>query len=132
MQNRNTPHFTVSAADKVNSLSMEESNHDLHLRVYITGGGCSGYQYGFTFDDKVADDDWVIEQRCSDQKTVVKVLIDSMCYPYLKTAEIDYVRNIEGEHFVIRNPAAKTTCGCGASFSIEQEEHEQEQGDGHG
>ena len=123
MNQRTSPHFTVSAADKVNSLRIEENNNNLHLRVSISGCGCSGYQYGFTFDDKIAEDDFVIEQLCSDQKTVVKVLINSMCYPYLKSAEIDYTQNLQGEHFVIRNPNAKTTCGCGTSFSIEQDDN---------
>lgn len=118
--------FTVNAADKVNSLRLEEENPNLHLRVYITGGGCSGFQYGFTFDEQIAEDDTIIEQHCSDGTSVVKVLIDPMSYPYLNQAEIDYVQNIQGEHFVIRNPNAKTTCGCGSSFSIEQAEDETE------
>jgi iron-sulfur cluster insertion protein len=114
--------FSVSAADKVASLIAEEENPDLNLRVYITGGGCSGFQYGFTFDESVQEDDIVIKQSCSDSDASVKLLIDSMSYQYLQEAEIDYVQGIQGEQFVIRNPNAKTTCGCGSSFSIGDDE----------
>ncbi|GGI91355.1 iron-sulfur cluster insertion protein ErpA [Legionella impletisoli] len=113
--------FTVSAADKVASLIAEEKNPNLNLRVYITGGGCSGFQYGFTFDETIQEDDVIIEQVCTDAEKSVKLLVDSMSYQYLKEAEIDYVQGIQGEQFVIRNPNAKTTCGCGSSFSIENE-----------
>lgn len=113
--------FTVSAADKVASLIAEENNPALNLRVYITGGGCSGFQYGFTFDEVTNPDDTVIEQQCSDNNVTVKLLIDSMSIQYLNEAEIDYVQGIQGEQFVIRNPNAKTTCGCGSSFSIDEE-----------
>ncbi|MCP0914395.1 MULTISPECIES: iron-sulfur cluster insertion protein ErpA [Legionella] len=116
-----TIHFTVSAADKVASLIAEEENPNLNLRVYITGGGCSGFQYGFTFDETINEDDTVIEQICSNGASSVKLLVDSMSYQYLQKAEIDYIQNIQGEQFVIRNPNAKTTCGCGSSFSIEEE-----------
>ncbi len=104
--------FTDSAARKVAELLAEENNPDLKLRVYITGGGCSGFQYGFTFDDKIAEDDTVIE------KHGVTVLIDSMSLPYLQGAEIDYKEDLAGARFVIRNPNAQTTCGCGSSFSV--------------
>lgn len=114
--------FTTSAADKVAALIEEENNPDLNLRVYITGGGCSGFQYGFTFDSKIQEDDTVIEKSCSDGSTSVKLLIDAMSFQYLSSAEIDYVQGIQGEQFVIRNPNAKTTCGCGSSFSIEDED----------
>ncbi len=114
--------FSVSAADKVASLIAEEKNPALNLRVYITGGGCSGFQYGFTFDETIADDDTVIEQLCSDGKTFIKLLVDAMSYQYLQSAEIDYIQDLNGEQFVIRNPNAKTTCGCGSSFSIEDDE----------
>lgn len=114
-------HFSVSAADKVASLIAEEDNPNLNLRVYITGGGCSGFQYGFTFDEAIQDDDTVIEQQCSNGETSVKLLVDSMSFQYLNDAEIDYVQGIQGEQFVIRNPNAKTTCGCGSSFSIDDE-----------
>lgn len=114
--------FTVNAADKIDSLRTEEKNLSLNLRVYITGGGCSGFQYGFTFDEKIQADDTVVEQTCSDGHTNVKLLIDAMSYQYLQNAEIDYVQGIQGEQFVIRNPNAKTTCGCGSSFSIDDDE----------
>ena len=114
--------FTVSAADKVASLIAEEDNPRLNLRVYITGGGCSGFQYGFTFDESIQADDTVIEQACSDDHPPVKLLIDSMSIQYLNEAEIDYVQGIQGEQFVIRNPNAKTTCGCGSSFSMDDDE----------
>lgn len=104
--------FTDAAAAKVRELIEEEGNPNLKLRVFITGGGCSGFQYGFTFDEEVADDDTVIE------KGGVTLLIDAMSYQYLVGAEIDYVEDINGAQFVIRNPNAVTTCGCGSSFSV--------------
>lgn len=115
-------YFSVSAADKVASLIAEEENPSLNLRVFVTGGGCSGFQYGFTFDEKIQDDDTIIEQTCSDGQSSVKLLVDSMSYQYLNDAEIDYVENIQGAQFVIRNPNAKTTCGCGSSFSMGDED----------
>lgn len=121
--------FTVSAADKVASLIAEENNPKLNLRVYITGGGCSGFQYGFTFDEVIQPDDTVITQYCSSNANSVKLLVDSMSIQYLNEAEIDYVQGIQGEQFVIRNPNAKTTCGCGSSFSIAEEEEEEEEKD---
>ena len=117
-------YFTVSAADKVASLIAEENNPRLNLRVYITGGGCSGFQYGFTFDEAIQADDTIVEQTCSDATSQVKLLIDPMSIQYLNQAEIDYVQGIQGEQFVIRNPNAKTTCGCGSSFSMDDEEDE--------
>lgn len=114
--------FSVSAADKVASLIKEEENPNLKLRVYITGGGCSGFQYGFTFDETTAEDDTIVETQCSDGQSSVQLLIDSMSYQYLQDAEIDYIQGIQGEQFVIRNPNAKTTCGCGSSFSIEEDD----------
>lgn len=117
-----TIYFSVNAADKVASLIEEEDNPNLNLRVYITGGGCSGFQYGFTFDEAIQEDDTVIEQKCSNGETAVKLLVDSMSFQYLSDAEIDYVQGIQGEQFVIRNPNAKTTCGCGSSFSIDDDE----------
>ena len=103
--------FTDSAANKVASLIEEEGNADLKLRVFVSGGGCSGFQYGFTFDEAVNDDDTMME------KNGVKLLIDSMSYQYLIGAEIDYKEDLEGAQFVIKNPNATTTCGCGSSFS---------------
>ncbi|MDF1757873.1 MAG: iron-sulfur cluster insertion protein ErpA [Legionellaceae bacterium] len=112
--------LTVAAADKVSSLIAEEDNPNLNLRVYITGGGCSGYQYGFTFDDVIQDDDTIVEQTCSDMQTKIRLLIDCMSLTLLKGAEIDFTTGIQ-EQFIIRNPNAKTTCGCGSSFSMEDE-----------
>src|SRR3990170_545428 len=104
--------FSVSAADKVASLIAEEENPNLNLRVYITGGGCSGFQYGFTFDENIQEGDAVVENNG------VKLLIDPMSYQYLLGAEISYTEGPEGAQFVIRNPNASTTCGCGSSFSV--------------
>ncbi|MFJ2992568.1 iron-sulfur cluster insertion protein ErpA [Pandoraea sp. NPDC087047] len=104
--------FTDSAADKVKQLIDEEGNADLKLRVFVQGGGCSGFQYGFTFDEDVNDDDTVLD------KNGVSLLIDSMSYQYLVGAEIDYKEDINGAQFVIKNPNATTTCGCGSSFSV--------------
>ncbi len=104
--------FTDAAADKVRELIEEEQNDQLKLRVYITGGGCSGFQYGFTFDESIEDGDTVIE------KNGVTLLVDPMSGQYLEGAEIDYVENLEGAQFVIRNPNAETTCGCGSSFAV--------------
>lgn len=114
-------YFSVSAADKVASLIAEENNPNLNLRVFITGGGCSGFQYGFTFDEKIQEDDTIIEQTCSDGRSTVKLLVDSMSHQFLNEAEIDFAAGIE-EKFVIRNPNAKTTCGCGSSFSMGDDE----------
>lgn len=114
-------YFSVNAADKVAALIAEEDNPNLKLRVYITGGGCSGFQYGFTFDETIQEDDTVIEQKCSDGNSHVKLIIDSLSFPYLNQAEIDYIKGLQGEQFVIRNPNAKTTCGCGSSFSMDDD-----------
>lgn len=113
--------FSISAADKVAELIKEEGNFNLNLRVSITGGGCSGFQYGFSFDEQINEDDTIVVQQCSDNKSSVKLLIDSMSYQYLHDAEIDYTQGIQGEQFVIRNPNAKTTCGCGSSFSMDDD-----------
>lgn len=104
--------FTDAAAAKVKALIDEEANEALKLRVFITGGGCSGFQYGFTFDESVNDGDTVIENGG------VTLLVDPMSFQYLAGAEIDYSEGLEGAHFVIRNPNATTTCGCGSSFSV--------------
>ena len=120
--------FTLAAALKVKSLIDEEGNPNLNLRVYITGGGCSGFQYGFTFDEVINADDVVIEKQLNDTRHFhasaqnteagsVKLLIDPMSYTYLQGAEIDYREDAAGAQFVIKNPNAKTTCGCGSSFS---------------
>ena len=104
--------FTDSAANKVKALIEEEGNSELKLRVFVTGGGCSGLQYGFTFDEVQNEDDSVME------KNGVKLLIDPMSYQYLVGAEIDYTEGLEGAQFVIKNPNAQSTCGCGSSFSV--------------
>jgi iron-sulfur cluster insertion protein len=104
--------FTDAAASKVSELLKEEDNPDLKLRVFISGGGCSGFQYGFTFDEKIEDGDVQVENGG------VVLLVDPMSVQYLMGAEIDYREDLEGAQFVIRNPNATTTCGCGSSFSI--------------
>jgi iron-sulfur cluster insertion protein len=104
--------FTDAAAAKVKSLLIEENNPELKLRVYITGGGCSGFQYGFTFDANVNDDDTKVD------KEGVTLLIDSMSFQYLVGAKIDYLEDLSGARFVIENPNATSTCGCGSSFSV--------------
>lgn len=114
--------FTVSAADKVAELIAEENNPNLKLRVAINGGGCSGFQYGFTFDETIQPDDTVVIQNNSAQTQDVYLLVDSISHQYLRNAEIDYIKSIQGEQFVIRNPNAKTTCGCGSSFSMDDDE----------
>lgn len=103
--------FTDNAATKVRELIEEEGNQALKLRVFVTGGGCSGFQYGFTFDEEVNEDDTVME------KSGVTLLIDPMSFQYLVGAEIDYTEGLEGSQFVIKNPNATSTCGCGSSFS---------------
>ena len=103
--------FTDNAANKVKELIEEEGNPDLKLRVFVTGGGCSGFQYGFTFDEVANEDDTAM------QKNGVTLLVDPMSYQYLVGAEIDYSEGLEGAQFVIKNPNASSTCGCGSSFS---------------
>ena len=103
--------FTDSAASKVKDLIIEEGNQELKLRVFVTGGGCSGFQYGFTFDEITNEDDTVME------KNGVTLLIDPMSFQYLVGAEIDYSEGLQGSQFVIKNPNAASTCGCGSSFS---------------
>lgn len=103
--------FTDNAASKVKELIEEEGNTALKLRVFVSGGGCSGFQYGFTFDEAVNEDDTVLE------KNGVTLLIDPMSYQYLAGSEIDYSEGLEGSQFVIKNPNAASTCGCGSSFS---------------
>ncbi len=104
--------FTKAAANKVKNLIAEEGNDNLMLRVFITGGGCSGFQYGFTFDENIQDGDTEVE-NCG-----VRLLIDPMSFQYLSGAEVDYKESLEGSQFVINNPNASTTCGCGSSFSV--------------
>jgi len=104
--------LTARAVNKVRELVEEEENPGLKLRVYITGGGCSGFQYGFSFEDIAAEDDTVIEREG------IAVLVDPMSFQYLVGSEVDYTEGLEGSRFIINNPNAATTCGCGASFSI--------------
>tara|TARA_A100000164_G_C21814703_1_gene727260 strand:+ start:24 stop:365 length:342 start_codon:yes stop_codon:yes gene_type:complete len=108
----NPLNFTNAAASKVSKLISQEGNPELKLRVYITGGGCSGFQYGFTFDEALQDGDIEII------KQGVSLLIDPMSVQYLKGAEIDYKEDLSGSQFIIKNPNASTTCGCGSSFSV--------------
>ncbi len=104
--------FSEAAANKVKELIEEEGNAALKLRVFISGGGCSGFQYGFTFDEKIGEGDTIIENQG------VQLLVDPMSFQYLSGAEIDYSEGMQGAQFVIRNPNAQTTCGCGSSFSV--------------
>ena len=104
--------MTDAAANKVKNLITEEENPELKLRVYITGGGCSGFQYGFTFDEKINDGDTVVE------KSGVTMVIDPMSLQYLVGGSVDYTEGLEGSRFTVTNPNATTTCGCGSSFSI--------------
>jgi len=104
--------FTDAAAAKVKSLLKEEENDNLKLRVYITGGGCAGFSYGFTFDESMAEDDTAVNNDG------VMLVVDAMSFQYLAGAEVDYREGLQGSQFVINNPNATTTCGCGSSFSI--------------
>ena len=116
--NRSPLILTDSAAKKIWELMDEEENFNLKLRVFVTGGGCSGLQYGFTFDEIINEDDTVIEKELADKNGKVKVLLDPMSLQYLLGATIDYTEDVQGAQFVIRNPNASTTCGCGSSFSV--------------
>ncbi len=107
-----TVKFSDAAAKKVNALVKEENNDRLKLRVMVEGGGCSGFQYGFKFDETINDDDTVIENQGA------TMLVDATSMQYLNGAEVDYLEGLEGARFVINNPNAKSTCGCGSSFSI--------------
>jgi len=104
--------FTNAAARKVQELILEERNPDLKLRVYISGGGCSGFQYGFSFDEEQGEDDIAV------RNDGVMLLVDPLSFQYLMGAEVDYSESLQGAQFVIRNPNASTTCGCGSSFSV--------------
>ena len=104
--------LTDNAAIKVKTLIDEEGKPDLKLRVFVTGGGCSGFQYGFSFENAVLDDDTVVENNGA------TLLVDPLSYQYLVGARVDYIENLEGARFVVKNPMASTTCGCGSSFSI--------------
>lgn len=104
--------FSDDAAKKVSNLIQEEKNSKLKLRVYITGGGCSGFSYGFTFDEKYKEGDSSVENNG------VQLVVDPMSYQYLIGATVDYLEDLQGSRFIIHNPNAKTTCGCGSSFSV--------------
>ena len=104
--------FSQRAADKVRQLMHAENNADLKLRVFITGGGCSGFSYGFTFDEEVAEDDAVIE------RDGVAMVVDALSFQYLSGAEVDYHEDLQGAQFVVQNPNASATCGCGNSFAV--------------
>ena len=104
--------FSERAAEKVHQLIIEEGDPALKLRVFITGGGCNGFSYGFTFDDIVAEDDAIVE------RSGVSMVVDSMSFPYLAGAEIDYKEDLQGSQFVVNNPNASATCGCGNSFAL--------------
>ena len=104
--------LSSSAATKISQLVLEEMNPDLKFRVYIIGGGCSGFQYGFAFEEDLVDGDIVSEQHD------VQMMIDPMSFPYLMGSQVDYLEDLQGSRFVVSNPNAKTTCGCGSSFSI--------------
>ena len=101
---------TERAAAKIRELIEDEDNPALKLRVFVTGGGCSGFQYGFSFEETIADDDTILEQE--------SVVFDALSYPYLIGSEVDYSEGVEGSRFVVRNPNAAATCGCGSSFSV--------------
>lgn len=105
-------YITPAAVAKVKALISEEQNPDLTLRVYVTGGGCSGFQYGFDFSEEIQEDDTVIEEQGA------RFVLDSLSYPYLAGSTLDYVEGLEGSRFTLTNPNASTTCGCGSSFSI--------------
>ena len=104
--------LTPTAEAKIRELLLDEADDELCLRVFVTGGGCSGFQYGFTFDDERADDDAYIEQEG------VRVLVDSLSYGYLVGSTLDYKEGLEGSRFAVENPGASSTCGCGSSFSV--------------
>ena len=104
--------FTDNAADKVHNLISEEGNDKLKLRVFVTGGGCSGFQYGFSFDEEINEDDTIINNKGA------SLLVDPLSYQYLVGSRVDYVEGLEGSRFIVNNPLATTTCGCGSSFSI--------------
>lgn len=104
--------LSSSAAHKISQLVLEEMNPDLKFRVYIIGGGCSGFQYGFAFEEEITDGDMVLEQNG------VQMMVDPMSFPYLMGSTVDYLEDLQGARFLVSNPNAKSTCGCGSSFSI--------------
>ena len=111
--------LSAQAVEKIHALMCEEGVMSLKLRVYIQGGGCSGFQYGFAFTDQAPEADDAVFETQVNQKDIVTLLVDSVSYPYLVGATIDYHTGMDGEYFSVKNPNAKTTCGCGASFSVD-------------
>jgi len=112
--------FTQAAAQRILSLIQEEGNYNLKLRVYITGGGCSGFQYGFAFVQEAKSDDFIFSKKVhlSEKEYDVHVVVDALSIMYLEGAQIDYIENLKGAHFTVKNPNAQTTCSCGSSFSL--------------
>ena len=118
---------TDQAAKRNGELMIEEGNDNLHSRIYITGGGCSGFQYGFAFDEKIREDDEIVEKSVtlSDEKSIkVKIVIDALSLMYLTGAEVDYIENLQGARFTVKNPNAETTCSCGSSFSLDPKDED--------
>lgn len=115
--------FTQAAAQRILTLIQEEGNYNLKLRVYITGGGCSGFQYGFAFVQEAKSDDYIFSKKVpqSDSEHDVHVVVDALSMMYLEGAQIDYIENLKGAHFTVQNPNAQTTCSCGSSFSLSSE-----------
>jgi iron-sulfur cluster insertion protein len=109
---------TDAAARRIQELIVEEGNYNLKLRVYITGGGCSGFKYGFAFDEQMREDDCVAEKEVPDGSMTISVLVDALSMMYLTGAVIDYIESLQGAHFVVTNPNAQTTCSCGSSFAL--------------
>lgn len=113
---------TQNAANRIAELMLEESNPNLNLRIYITGGGCSGFQYGFMFDENIREDDQVIEHTVEQPGKgvfTVKIVVDALSLMYLEGAQVHYIENLQGARFTVKNPNAQTTCSCGSSFSLD-------------
>src|SRR5262245_30312866 len=126
--------FTEAAAKRVRELLVEEGNYNLKLRVYITGGGCSGFQYGFAFDENTQPDDTIVSKEVlADDKAqediTVQVVIDALSMMYLAGAQIDYQESLQGAHFTVKNPNAGTTCSCGSSFSLPNDDSNDDSND---
>lgn len=108
----NQINLSNAAANKISQLVLEEMNPDLKFRVYIIGGGCSGFQYGFAFEEELTDGDLIMEEHG------VQMMVDPMSFPYLMGSTIDFIEDLQGSRFVVSNPNAKSTCGCGSSFAV--------------
>lgn len=120
MENQAPIFITPAALKRVRKLIIEKNNENLKLRLYIVGGGCSGFQYGFSFDEIINEDDAILRKEADDQKRVT-LLVDHLSLQYLENATVDYVEGLQGSRFVVINPNAETTCGCGSSFSLKEE-----------